>query len=597
MENPSAMRKTITRSCFLTIACVLLIAASGRTPARHSPPARRRSAANMRGAAAKPAADLIITNAKIWTVDKSRPTAQAVAVLDGRIVAVGLNADAEAWRGPKTQAIDAGGKLLLPGFNDAHVHFVSGGAQLDEVQLNNATSAAEFARRIGERAKITPKGQWITGGDWDETKWNPPALPTRQLIDSVAPDTPVFVGRYDGHMAVANSLALKLAGITAKTPDPPGGKIVRDAQGNPTGALKDAATGPVYDVIPPLSPEQRTHAVKRAMALAASVGVTSVQNMIPDYADIAVYSKLLDRGELTVRIYAAPSIADVNDQAKMGIRRAFGGPMLRIGAVKAFADGSLGSGTAYFFQPYSDQPGNYGLLNAEMQPLSLMRGRMMAADAAGLQICTHAIGDRAISMILDLYSEIVAAHGPADRRLRIEHAQHMAAKDFDRFAQLHVIASVQPYQAIDDGRWAEKRIGHDRASRTYAFRTFLNRGVRLAFGTDWDVAPLNPLLGVYAAVTRATLDGKNPNGWFPEQKLTAPEAVEAYTMGSAYAEFQENEKGSITPGKLADMVILSDDIFTIDPAKIRDVKVLKTFLGGKLIWDASTAHGDEPSDR
>ena len=597
MENQSATRKTIARSCFLGIACVFLIAASGRIPTPHALPARRRSAANVQGAASKPAADLIITNAKIWTVDKSLPTARSVAVLDGRIVAVGSNAEAEAWRGPKTQVLDAGGKLLMPGFNDAHVHFVSGGAQLDNVQLNDATSAAEFARRIGERAKITPKGQWITGGDWDETKWNPPALPTRQLIDSVAPDTPVFVDRYDGHMGVGNSLALKLAGITAKTPDPPGGKIVRDAQGNPTGALKDAATGPMYDVIPPLSPQQRIHAVKRAMALAASVGVTSVQNMIPDYADIAVYSELLDRGELTVRIYAAPSIADVNDQAKMGIRRAFGGPMLRIGAVKAFADGSLGSGTAYFFQPYSDQPGNYGLLNAEMQPLSLMRGRMMAADAAGLQICTHAIGDRGISMILDLYSEIVAAHGPADRRLRIEHAQHMAAKDFDRFAQLQVIASVQPYQAIDDGRWAEKRIGHDRASRTYAFRTFLNHGVRLAFGTDWDVAPLNPLLGVYAAATRATLDGKNPNGWFPEQKLTLPEAVEAYTMGSAYAEFQENEKGSITPGKLADMVILSDDIFTIDPAKIRDVKVLKTFLGGKLIWDASTAHGKEPSDR
>lgn len=597
MENQSAMRKTIARSCFLGIACVFLIAASGRIPTPHAPPARRRSAANVQGAASKAAADLIITNAKIWTVDKSLPTARAVAVLDGRIVAVGSNTDAEAWRGPKTQVLDAGGKLLMPGFNDAHVHFVSGGAQLDNVQLNDATSAAEFARRIGERAKITPKGQWITGGDWDETKWDPPALPARQLIDSVAPDTPVFVDRYDGHMGVGNSLALKLAGITAKTPDPPGGKIVRDAQGNPTGALKDAATGPVYNVIPPLSPEQRIHAVKRAMALAASVGVTSVQNMIPDYADIAVYSELLDRGELTVRIYAAPSIADVNDQAKMGIRRAFGGPMLRIGAVKAFADGSLGSGTAYFFQPYSDQPGNYGLLNAEMQPLSLMRGRMMAADAAGLQVCTHAIGDRGISMILDLYSEIVAAHGPADRRLRIEHAQHMAAKDFDRFAQLQVIASVQPYQAIDDGRWAEKRIGHDRASRTYAFRTFLNHGVRLAFGTDWDVAPLNPLLGVYAAATRATLDGKNPNGWFPEQKLTLPEAVEAYTMGSAYAEFQENEKGSITPGKLADMVILSDDIFTIDPAKIRDVKVLKTFLGGKLIWDASTAHGKEPSDR
>lgn len=546
----------------------------------------------------KPAADLIVRGAKIWTVDKATPTAQAVAVLGERIVAVGSDADVDAWRGPKTRVVDAGGKLLLPGFDDAHVHFVSGGAQLDSVQLTNATSAEEFARRIGERAKITPKGEWILGGDWDETKWNPPQLPTRELIDRVAPDTPVFVMRYDGHMGVGNSLALRLAGITAKTPDLPGGTIVEDAQGNPTGALKDAAMDYMNKVIPPMSHEQRVRAVKRALAHAAAVGVTSVQNMNPDYADIAVYSELLDRGELTARIYAAPLITQgADDQAKIGIRRAFGGPWLRIGAVKAFADGSLGSRTAYFFEPYTDQPGYIGLLSDEMHPISLMRERMRRADAAGLQICTHAIGDQAISIVLDLYSEIVKADGPRDRRLRIEHAQHMAAKEFDRFAQLHVIASMQPYQAIDDGRWAEERIGHDRASRTYAFRTFLNHGVRLAFGTDWDVAPLNPMMGIYAAVTRATLDGKHPNGWFPEQKLTVAEAVEAYTMGSAYAEFQEKEKGSITPGKLADMVILSDDIFSIDPARIRDVKVLKTFVGGKMVWDADHPTGGEPSGR
>lgn len=546
----------------------------------------------------KPAADLIVRGAKIWTVDKATPTAQAVAVLGERIVAVGSDADVDAWRGPKTRVVDAGGKLLLPGFDDAHVHFVSGGAQLDSVQLTNATSAEEFARRIGERAKITPKGEWILGGDWDETKWNPPQLPTRELIDRVAPDTPVFVMRYDGHMGVGNSLALRLAGITAKTPDLPGGTIVEDAQGNPTGALKDAAMDYMNKVIPPMSHEQRVRAVKRALAHAAAVGVTSVQNMNPDYADIAVYSELLDRGELTARIYAAPLITQgADDQAKIGIRRAFGGPWLRIGAVKAFADGSLGSRTAYFFEPYTDQPGYIGLLSDEMHPISLMRERMRRADAAGLQICTHAIGDQAISIVLDLYSEIVKADGPRDRRLRIEHAQHMAAKDFDRFAQLHVIASMQPYQAIDDGRWAEERIGHDRASRTYAFRTFLNHGVRLAFGTDWDVAPLNPMMGIYAAVTRATLDGKHPNGWFPEQKLTVAEAVGAYTMGSAYAEFQEKEKGSITPGKLADMVILSDDIFSIDPARIRDVKVLKTFVGGKMVWDAEHPTGGEPSGR
>ncbi len=544
-------------------------------------------AANLVGQT-KPAADLIITNANIWTVDASHPKAQAVAVLGERIVAVGSNDEVAEWRGPKTEVIDAEGKLLLPGFNDAHTHFASGGFQLESVQLTDATSPEEFVRRIAEQAKKTPKGEWMQGGDWDETKWTPAKIPTRQMIDAVTPDTPVFIYRYDGHMALANSLALKLAGINAKTPDPPGGVIVRDAQGNPTGALKDAALDLVDKRIPPYTHEQIVLAVKRALAHAATLGVTSVQVMNPEYAEIAAYAELRERGELTARVYAAPLITEgADDQAKIGIRHAFGDSYLRIGAVKAFADGSLGSRTAYFFQPYADEPTNYGLLSDEMHPISLMRDRMMKADAAGLQICTHAIGDRAISTILDIYSEIEEAHGPADRRWRIEHAQHMAAKDFDRFAQLHVIASVQPYHAIDDGRWAEARIGHDRASRTYAFRTFLDHGVRLAFGTDWDVAPLNPMLGLYAAVTRATLDGKNPQGWFPEQKLTVAEAVEAYTMGSAYAEFQEKEKGSITVGKLADMVLLNADIFSIPPEQIRDVKVLKTIVGGKIVWDAS----------
>jgi len=542
-------------------------------------------------AQSKPTADLIITNAKVWTVDKVNPTAQAVAVLGDRVVGVGSNADVEAWHGANTRMIDAAGKLLLPGFNDAHVHFVSGGLQLDAVQLNDATSPEEFARRVGEQVKKTPKGEWIVGGDWDETKWNPAKLPTKELIDPVTPDTPVFVSRYDGHMSLANSVALRLAGITAHTKDPPGGVIVHDAQGNPTGALKDAALDYVNKVIPPLSHEQRLRAVKRALAHAASLGVTSVQDMNPDYPDIAAYSELLQRGDLTMRIYAAPLITQVDDQAKIGIGHAFGGPFLRIGALKAYADGSLGSSTAYFYEPFTDQPSNHGLLSDEMQPLSLMRDRMMKADAAGLQLCTHAIGDQAISMILDIYTEVAQAHGDADRRFRIEHAQHMAAKDFDRFAQLRVIASVQPYHAIDDGRWAEKRIGHDRASRTYAFRTFLDHGVHLALGTDWDVAPLNPMLTVYAAVTRATLDGKNRNGWFPEQKLTVPETIEAYTMGSAYAEFQEKEKGSITPGKLADLVLLSDDIFSIPQEKIRDVQVLKTIVGGKIVWAALTEGG------
>jgi predicted amidohydrolase YtcJ len=536
-----------------------------------------------------PAADLIIQNARVWTVDPSQPEAQAVAILGDRIVAVGSNQQVGPWRGPDTRLVDADGRRLMPGFNDAHVHFVDGGSQLDNVELNDATSPQEFARRIRERAAKTATGSWLLGGDWDETKWSPAELPTKELIDAATPNTPVAVNRYDGHMVLANSLALKLAGITAQTPDPDGGVIVRDRNGNPTGALKDAAQDMLFKAIPPLTHDQRRHAIERALEHAASLGVTSVQNMNPDYADIAVYNELLNEGKLTTRIYAAPLITQVDDQVKIGVRRAFGGPYLRIGAVKAYADGSLGSATAYFFEPFSDQPGNRGILSDEMHPISLMRDRMMRADGAGLQICTHAIGDAGISAILDIYAEIEKQHGNRDRRWRIEHAQHMAAKDFDRFTQLHVIASVQPYHAIDDGRWAERRIGHDRATRTYAFRTFLDHGVRLALGTDWNVAPLNPMLTLYAATTRATLDGKNPNGWFPEQKLTIKEAIEAYTVGSAYAEFQENEKGSITPGKLADMVLLSADILNIDPVKILDVKVLNTWVGGKLTYDAGAA--------
>jgi len=532
----------------------------------------------------KPAADLIITNAKIWTVDKTRPQAESLAVLRDRIVAVGSSTEVDAWHGPQTKVIDAQGKLLLPGFNDAHVHFVDGGDHLQAVQLKDGASPQEFAHRIEERAKTTPKGEWITGGDWDEQKWSPPNLPTKELVDPVTPNVPVWVNRYDGHESLANSVTLQLANITAKTPDPPGGEIVRDAQGNPTGILRDAAQDLVFKVMPPMSREHRMRAIRRALEHAASLGVTSVQNMNPEYDDVKIYAELAEHGALTTRIYVAPMETGWKDQAKIGLRHAFGTPFLRMGAVKGYADGSLGSETAYFFDPFTDAPKSHGLLSDEMHPPSAMRQRLQGADAAGLQLCIHAIGDRAISMILDIFEQIEKANGKRDRRWRIEHSQHLAAKDFARYARLGVIASVQPYHAIDDGRWAENRIGPDRIKRTYAFRMFLDNGVKLAFGTDWSVAPLSPMWTIYAAVTRATLDGKNPGGWVPDQKLTVSEAVEAYTMGSAYAEFQEKEKGSITVGKLADFVVLSDDIFKIPPVAIKDVKVEATFVGGKVVY-------------
>ena len=528
------------------------------------------------------AADLLITRANIWTGNPRQPEAQALAILGDRIVEVGGAGEIDRWRGPNTTVIDAEGRRLLPGFNDAHVHFMDGGAQLDNVDLKDADTQAEFARRIGERAKAKP-GEWVVGGDWDDQRWTPAQLPTRQLIDDATNGTPVFVVRYDGHMALANSAALGRAGITQETPDPPGGEVVRDAQGFPTGVFKDAAMDYISRVIPKTTPEQRLRAVKRALGHAASLGVTSVQDMNPSYDDISIYADLANRGELTTRIYAAPMETGWYDQAKLGLHRSFGSPWLRLGAVKGYADGSLGSTTAYFFQPYLDAPGTRGLLSDEMQDVAAMRTRLMAADHARLQLCIHAIGDAGISQILDLFGDVVSANGERDRRFRIEHAQHIAPKDFDRFSRLKVIASVQPYHAIDDGRWAERRIGAERIKTTYPFRTLLDRGVRIALGTDWSVAPLNPILTLYAATTRATLDGRNPDGWVPDQKITIQEAIAAYTSGSAFAEFQEAEKGTIARGKLADLVILSDDVFTIPAAAIRDVKVLTTVVGGKIV--------------
>ncbi|MCX8036185.1 MAG: amidohydrolase [Candidatus Sumerlaeia bacterium] len=534
-------------------------------------------------------ADLIITHANVWTVDKMRPRAEAIAVRGERIAAVGTNAEIAAVRGSDTRVLDAKGRLVLPGFNDAHVHFVSGGCQLDNVRLKDASTTGEFVRRIAERARTLTKGEWITGGDWDEQQWSPPVLPTKELIDPVTPDNPVFLYRYDGHLALVNSVALRLAGVTAATPDEAGGVIARDANGNPTGILKEGAMGYVRKIIPPLNREQRLRGARRALAHAASLGVTSIHDMGSHPADLAVFRELAGRGELTVRIYAVPSESGRDSVPDIPHDAAGGASLVRLGGIKVFADGSLGSSTAYFFEPFADDPANRGLLTAAMLPLDKARERMVRADRAGRQLCIHAIGDQGISVVLDLFEAVARENGPRDRRFRIEHSQHVAPKDFDRYARLGVVASMQPYHCIDDGRWAEKRIGPERCKTTYAFRTFLDRGVRLAFGSDWDVAPLDPMQGIYAAVTRATLDGKNPNGWVPEQKISVAEAVEAFTLGSAYAEFQENEKGSITPGKLADLVILSDDIFTLAPERIRDVRVETTIFGGKIIWSRPSA--------
>jgi predicted amidohydrolase YtcJ len=534
---------------------------------------------------AQPAADLVLVNGKIWTVDPANPRAEAVASIGSRIVAVGTNAEIKPWIGRATKVVDLHGRLVVPGFNDAHVHFLTGGQHLAGVKLRDARSQGEFRDRIRDFAAKLPKGRWITGGDWDHENWSPAALPTRELIDSVTQDHPVFVNRLDGHMSLANSQALKLAGITRATPDPPGGTIVHDSAGEPTGILKDAAMGAVERVIPPPTPDQMADAIRAAMRYAAENGVTSVQDMSAAPDVLAVYQKLLADGELTVRIYGAQPLAQWQRLAAVGVHASFGSEKLKIGNLKGFADGSLGSTTALFFEPYLDAPNTSGLAGDEMIPESKMRDHILEADRAGLQVSVHAIGDRANHIILGMYEEAERANGSRTHRFRIEHAQHLRADDIPRFGKLGVVASMQPYHCIDDGRWAEKRIGPERARGTYAFRTLLDSGAVLAFGSDWYVAPMVPLLGIYAAVTRRTLDGKHPEGWVPEQKIKVEEAIRAYTWGSAYASFDEKLKGTITVGKVADMAVISDDLLTMDPAAIEKTRVVMTIFDGKVIFE------------
>jgi len=529
-------------------------------------------------------ADLVVINAKIYTVNAAQPTATSMATIGRKIHVVGSEADTKSYIGPKTRVIDAGGKLIVPGFNDAHVHFMETGYQLSSVDLRDAKTPQEFVERIKAFAAKIPKGRWIQGGQWDHENWTPNNLPTAALIDAASPDNPVFINRLDGHMALANSLAMKLAGINKDVKDVAGGEIVRDGSGNPTGIFKDAAMAYIDKAIPAYSFEQRLEAAQAVSDHAASLGVTSVQDMSANGTEIGVYQELLRRGTLKTRVYNCSPLADYKRWANTGVRYAFGDPMLRVGCLKGYTDGSLGSTTAWFFDPYLDAPNTSGLPMADVT--TTMKNDIIAADKAALQVNIHAIGDKANATILDYYAELDRVNGPRDRRFRIEHAQHLRWEDIKRFGSQKVVASMQPFHVIDDGRWAWKRLDEKRLKGTYAFRTILDTGGVLAFGSDSPVAPLNPIWGVYAAVTRRTLDDKNPNGWLPEQKISVAETIKAFTWGSAYAEFQEGDKGTLAVGKLADFVMISDDIFTIDPAKIRDAKVLMTVVNGKIVYEA-----------
>ena len=522
-------------------------------------------------------ASLAIVNARVWTGDSARPWAEAIAINGDTIVAVGSSAEVRKLGAERV--VDAKGGMVTPGFIDSHVHFVTGGFRLSSVQLRDAKTPEEFVRRIREFAATVPAGTWITGGDWDHEQWGG-ALPERSWLDSITPEHPVWVNRLDGHMALANSAALTAANVSAATRDVEGGAIVR-ANGQPTGILKDNAQALVDRAVPEVPEVLQDRALDTAMTYVASNGVTSVHNM-GSWWELGIFERARAANRLRTRIYAAVPLSTWERLRDTVQARGTGDEWLRIGALKGFVDGSLGSHTAAMLEPFTDAPNDRGLFVNTPDDLYAWTS---GADKAGLHVMIHAIGDRAIRTLLDTYERVATENGPRDRRFRMEHAQHIAPADMPRFGALGVIASMQPYHAIDDGRWADRVIGPERAKGTYAFHSLINSGATLAFGSDWFVAPPTPLEGIYAAVTRRTLDDRNPGGWVPEQKITVEEALRAYTMGSAVASFEETRKGSLVRGKLADLVLIDRDLTTIAPEAIRDANITMTVVGGRVVFE------------
>ncbi|KAA3661215.1 MAG: amidohydrolase, partial [Calditrichaeota bacterium] len=464
--------------------------------------------------------DLILKNGRIWTADPDQPWAEALVVQNGFLLYVGENSVADAYRTGEMQHIDAAGKLVVPGFIDSHVHFITGGFRLASVQLRDAKTPEKFARRIGEFAETVPAGTWITGGDWDHELWGG-ELPKAEWIDELTPDNPVFVSRLDGHMALANSLALHMAEIDKNTAEVDGGEIIRDEDNWPSGVLKDNAMNLMWQIMPEPPAEMKERALKAAMDYVAAQGVTSVHQM-GGWGELETLERARDKDILKTRVYVSVPLPTWKKLSDYIQKNGAGDERLKIGGLKGFVDGSLGSHTAAFFAPYTDDPTSHGFFVNEKRELY---DWISHADKEGLQAVIHAIGDSAISTLIDVFEQVAKENGERDRRFRIEHSQHIAPKDFMRFAKNNIIASMQPYHAIDDGRWAEKVIGPERIKQTYAFRSLLDAGVKLAFGSDWFVAPPTPLEGIYAAVTRRTLDGMNPDGWVPQEKITVEEAL------------------------------------------------------------------------
>jgi hypothetical protein len=521
------------------------------------------------------AADTLYTNGVIWTGKAAAPDASVMAIKDGVITYVG---DGKTVRIAAKENVDLDSRFVMPGFIDSHVHFFDGGAGLASVDLRDAKTPGEFTKRIVDFASTLPAGRWVLNGNWDHEWWGG-ELPTKEWIDEATPDTPVFVFRLDGHMALANSAALKLAGIDAATITPEGGEIVRDADGEPTGILKDNATNLVFAVMPVMSDEEILDAFKLAQSHALSLGLTEV-HAVAGGSMLDGLRLAHDRGLMKIRVYALPPIENWESARDLIAKEGTGDELLRWGGVKGFVDGALGSATAWFHEPFTDIPGNSGFPLTDPDTL---KATIADADAAGLKLAIHAIGDKAIDVLID---DMRAAAGAEikSRRYRIEHFQHPSRAAIRNAAESGIIASMQPYHAIDDGRWAEKRIGPERIKTTYAFRSILDAGVILSFGSDWPVAPLSPLEGVYAAVTRRTIDGLNPDGWQPQEKISVEEALTAYTATNAYAGFEEDKAGTLETGKRADFVVLSDDPRKINPVDIRTIEVLETIIGGVVVF-------------
>ena len=528
-----------------------------------------------------PNTDLIITNAKIWTGNKQQMIAESMAIIGDSIIAIGSNEDILKLKGNETEIIDVKGGFITPGFIDSHVHLIGGGTSLLSVDLKEVSTKEEFIKKIAEYAKSIDSGSWILEGNWDNTLWGG-ELPKKGWIDEYTTDNPVLIYRIDGHSVFANSLAMEMAGINKNTADVIGGEIIRNEDGTLTGVFSDNAMNLLFDKIPPFTDKQNMSSFKAAMNYFSSHGVTSVHDMDGLHKIYASYgtAELLNKSnDLSIRIYAVAPLPDWNILVN---RDSKNNKWLKTGGLKGFIDGSLGSRTAALIEPYSDKANSSGLfVNSEED----LYEWISSADKQNLQVMVHAIGDSAIKTLLTIYERIVKENGKRDRRLRIEHAQHIAPEDFERFTELGVIASMQPYHAIEDGRWVEERIGTERLKTAYAWNSLLEARAVVAMGSDWPVAPAVPLETIYAAVTRRTLDGKNPDGWVPEQKIIVEQALIAHTKDAAYASFDENIKGTLEPGKLADFVVLSEDLLSIKPVSIKDVKVLQTYVGGKKVYD------------